>query len=759
MANPTYQDLIQDLIDGIGPNGENITYNNYYNNDTYSNLLKTKTELWKQIIDFLANTKNTPISSMPSNSLFGYIGQKIDGIDDLPASEVWNESVQAALEQYFQTFGDNATITLKDGVEIKLSDIKNANAGYSFLQSPWVMPNLNIDNETYDEVRNGDEIKSVLKNSSELQFTRKSGANAWLRLLMPKYLRSVEVEDLNRNFWVLGQTTSAICAFLFGDNGLPQLLEDLLKEIIGLWENVLYLWAALALLTTEDEFNIHYEVVTLPNSTYEPYRKFDYFWNDTGDAIPYLGYDSDTGAWRHRDEIKKAIMERLSYLKEMYPKSHLIILPEIRENNYKHNYYSRAEYPGIYVYNRKTNVEHWHWFEIYHDGANWLRDYFIGQKNDKDGTTIRGVNEGETADAYHKYLEASVLQPGVGYVENYLMYYYGYNANAFIENEDDNRNPKNGDNYGNHHGWLILDIERDCKKSSDPIWSGRTLYLYHTFAMLEKETEYYWGFPLINAFKKSDPYYGMLRTVIHMNESEENTVGNILIDDGAAYTYNKGVPSRLFNFEWRTRTEDLLNNDDPIALFGHNTFQKYRNYPELNTGEDGYYHYYGVTQEDEDGNVTFHHADPVPTYNFGEVDPEIFSKFAGYDLAQSSLNIKIGDCVVNSQDKIDVVQNRGVKEENPNFFVDKPAVRRSLRHDWVYSNNYEVPELTPLDFKDVTDFWRSGHENFGKGYYMGEMVTCQNLLVPQEMAVNAVAYWGEPGVELTTDDFNGITED
>jgi hypothetical protein len=25
----------------------------------------------------------------------------------------------------------------------------------------------------------------------------------WIRLIMPKYLRYVEVEDLNRNFWVI----------------------------------------------------------------------------------------------------------------------------------------------------------------------------------------------------------------------------------------------------------------------------------------------------------------------------------------------------------------------------------------------------------------------------------------------------------------------------------------------------------------------------------------------------------------------------
>jgi len=67
---------------------------------------------------------------------------------------------------------------------------------------------------------------------------------------MPKYLRKVEVEDLNRNFWVLGQTMSAVCAFLFGPNApFAKLFEDMAAEITQLWENILYLWLAFAMAT------------------------------------------------------------------------------------------------------------------------------------------------------------------------------------------------------------------------------------------------------------------------------------------------------------------------------------------------------------------------------------------------------------------------------------------------------------------------------------------------------------------------------
>jgi hypothetical protein len=82
---------------------------------------------------------------------------------------------------------------------------------------------------------------------------------------MPMYKRNVEVEDLNRNFWVIGQVMSAICAFLFGDNNLEEIFEDILKELVGLWENVLYLWVAIVLMTKTETYDNHIEVITIFN--------------------------------------------------------------------------------------------------------------------------------------------------------------------------------------------------------------------------------------------------------------------------------------------------------------------------------------------------------------------------------------------------------------------------------------------------------------------------------------------------------------
>jgi hypothetical protein len=49
---------------------------------------------------------------------------------------------------------------------------------------------------------------------------------------MPMYKRSVEVEDLNRNFWVIGNVLTYLCDFLFEDKSpYANILNSLLSEI------------------------------------------------------------------------------------------------------------------------------------------------------------------------------------------------------------------------------------------------------------------------------------------------------------------------------------------------------------------------------------------------------------------------------------------------------------------------------------------------------------------------------------------------
>jgi hypothetical protein len=84
-------------------------------------------------------------------------------------------------------------------------DFGKNDAGNQFSEPPYVKPDINDDGKTYEDVRDSDLSTSAAKNSDNLQFTRNITSNAdYLRLLMPKYSRRVEVEDLNRNFWVIG---------------------------------------------------------------------------------------------------------------------------------------------------------------------------------------------------------------------------------------------------------------------------------------------------------------------------------------------------------------------------------------------------------------------------------------------------------------------------------------------------------------------------------------------------------------------------
>jgi hypothetical protein len=67
---------------------------------------------------------------------------------------------------------------------------------------------------------------------------------------MPQYGRRVEIEDLDRNFWVIAQTIAAISAYLFDpDNPLSKMWEGLTREVSEIWENILYLWTGIAAAT------------------------------------------------------------------------------------------------------------------------------------------------------------------------------------------------------------------------------------------------------------------------------------------------------------------------------------------------------------------------------------------------------------------------------------------------------------------------------------------------------------------------------
>ena len=156
---------------------------------------------------------------------------------------------------------------------------------------------------------------------------------------MPKYTRRVEIEDLNRDFWVIGQTIAHISSFLFDSNSpIGQLYKKLLNEIVQLWENIIYLWGEYAILRN-NAYPIRICYLPLPNNMLQPYRKYDNFtYNDGSSAA-----------------------DRVKFLADKYPNNSLVIVPYSRTGNYDKNFFSTYYVRRIIFYNKKKNQ----WFSRY----------------------------------------------------------------------------------------------------------------------------------------------------------------------------------------------------------------------------------------------------------------------------------------------------------------------------------------------------------------------------------------------------------
>lgn len=62
-------------------------------------------------------------------------------------------------------------------------------------------------------------------------FVEAYGVSSGVNLLMPRYSRRVEVEDLDENFWVIGQLLDAIVTALWKNNGIVDMLNQLIIDI------------------------------------------------------------------------------------------------------------------------------------------------------------------------------------------------------------------------------------------------------------------------------------------------------------------------------------------------------------------------------------------------------------------------------------------------------------------------------------------------------------------------------------------------
>jgi hypothetical protein len=75
--------------------------------------------------------------------------------------------------------------------------------------------------------------------------------------------------------------------------------------------------------------------------------KYDHF-----DGTNYIEYTEEDGSIVDMEALWEKIDEDLKYLISDYPECNLCIIPIIRKNNYRHNYFNTIAYPGVWYYDR-----------------------------------------------------------------------------------------------------------------------------------------------------------------------------------------------------------------------------------------------------------------------------------------------------------------------------------------------------------------------------------------------------------------------
>lgn len=342
------------------------------------NLTKEETaQFWKKFLSLL-RAQDTPIDweSGYVNSLFGIVTSGIDLPDGDNISQLyeeirqaiettdsyWNESLQELVEFFINNIenNDDKTFIPLGEHSITTDTLRNADAGNNLPEDrleneQWIVPWWNVDDESYADVRGKDIIQEVLVRYQKMQYTHTPSAalSKWIRLLMPQYGRRVEVEDLNRNFWVITQTIAAISAYLFDKNNpISKTLEGLLREVSEIWENILMLWTEVAVMSQSGSEEI--QTIVMPLQPYG-YRQYDGFDEVDNDWYTYeVGENSITVSMG--EKFHEKTINAISYLTKQYSNMDLCVIPYVRLNNYKHNFYAGEWYPCVYVYSYATKT-------------------------------------------------------------------------------------------------------------------------------------------------------------------------------------------------------------------------------------------------------------------------------------------------------------------------------------------------------------------------------------------------------------------
>lgn len=367
--------------------------------------------LWKKLLNELKinygadNSIPTLDKDIRSTSLLDIIQQNCDlpsdedntnllistfykDIKNNSSDNFWNESLDNAIKFFLDHFAlTDGSIILKipknsGEHSITIGTLKKSDAGFSFVPEEWVRPFYNINNKNYNEVREHDQVITTLNRDNKLQFTHEQTSD-WIRLIMPQYGRRVEIEDLDRNFWVIAQVLSSIGNFIMDDNSpIVQMFKFLLKEITELWENILFLWLKMIMTSQKQNDDVQVIVLPLQNQKYRNDMRFDNFNNIidfTKDADKIISINKIYGitdTLQNENRIKKEIFNHIKYLAEQYSEQNLCIIPYFRLNNYKHNYYAGEYYRYMYIYNQKkgdySNLDNWDIYKLYEDSNTHL---------------------------------------------------------------------------------------------------------------------------------------------------------------------------------------------------------------------------------------------------------------------------------------------------------------------------------------------------------------------------------------------------
>lgn len=95
-----------------------------------------------------------------------------------------------------------------------------------FLKLRFVDPTDGMSSQTEFTIPSKDYYKVYATYKS-----RKVSEHSGLQLLMPRYARRVEVEDLDENFWVIGQILDAVVKALWGPYGLIDVVRQIIYEV------------------------------------------------------------------------------------------------------------------------------------------------------------------------------------------------------------------------------------------------------------------------------------------------------------------------------------------------------------------------------------------------------------------------------------------------------------------------------------------------------------------------------------------------